>query len=97
MSLCSRWAAIRSTRPRPLMICMRRKCQRRAAAMRKRTQIPLPPAEELPGIHPYRQWVKEGLQPQITEVHAHGVPHIIKTGTMTGKLDNNGRFLATRD
>ena len=30
----------------------------------------------------------EGLNPQITEMHATGVPHIIKTGSMIGRYDN---------
>ena len=52
---------------------------------RKRTQVPLPPAEEME--YTRIEWV-EGLNPQITELHATGVPHIIKTGSMTGKFDN---------
>ena len=52
---------------------------------RKRTAVPLPPAPEMEYTH--IEWV-EGLATQITEVYASGVPAMIKTGTMTGKLTN---------
>ena len=52
---------------------------------RKRTAVPLPPATEMEYTN--IEWV-EGLATQITEVHASGVPHMIKTGTITGKLTN---------
>ena len=52
---------------------------------RKRTQVPLPPADEMEYSH--LEWV-EGLDPNIVQVQSDGSPALIKTGSIIGKLDN---------
>ena len=54
------------------------------ASERKRTAIPLPPASEIDFTH--IEWV-EGLDPQITEIHATGV---------AGHHQNRGRYWKAR-
>ena len=60
------------------------------APQRRRTAVPLPPASEME--YSRIDWV-EGLPvPQITEIYATGVPAMIKTGTIIGKLTNKRDF-----
>ena len=57
---------------------------------RRRTAVPLPPASEME--YTRIDWV-EGLPvAQITELHATGVPAMIKAGTIIGKLTNKRDF-----
>ena len=57
---------------------------------RRRTAVPLPPASEME--YTRIDWV-EGLPvAQITELHATGVPAMIKAGTIIGKLTNTRDF-----
>ena len=57
---------------------------------RRRTAVPLPPASEME--YSRIEWV-EGLPvAQITEIYATGVPAMIKTGTIIGKLTNKRDF-----
>ena len=60
------------------------------ALQRRRTAVPLPPASEME--YSRIEWV-EGLPvAQITEIYATGVPAMIKTGTIIGKLTNKRDF-----
>ena len=59
------------------------------ASGRKRTQVPLPPAEEME--YSRIEWV-EGLHPNIVEVQTDGTPALIKTGSIIGKFDNRRSF-----
>ena len=57
---------------------------------RRRTAVPLPPASEME--YSRIEWVEGLPAPQITEIYATGVPAMIKTGTIIGKLTNKRDF-----
>ena len=62
------------------------------APQRRRQAVPLPPASEME--YTRIDWV-EGLPvAQITELHATGVPAMIKAGTIIGKLTNTREWPA---